>query len=166
MQSVALARRVAGRPVAAIQSSPLLRARQTAEAVAEASNDNAAVDVVDALNEIDFGRWTGRDFSTLETDAEWRRWNAERDVARPPDGEAMADAQGRAVAHVRDAAAAYAGETILMVSHCDIIRAVVAHYLGLPLTAMLRFDVDPASRSTLRVGDWGGQLLCLNEPCQ
>jgi broad specificity phosphatase PhoE len=48
------------------------------------------------------------------------------------------------------------------VSHSDIIRGVIAHYLGLGLDNMLRFDVDLGSVSTLVVGNWGGRLTRLN----
>jgi broad specificity phosphatase PhoE len=50
-----------------------------------------------------------------------------------------------------------------MVTHCDIIRAVIAHVLGLSLDHILRFDIDPASISRLAVGDWGAKILSLNE---
>jgi broad specificity phosphatase PhoE len=51
---------------------------------------------------------------------------------------------------------------IVCVSHSDIIRGVVAHYLGLSLDRMLAFDVDPGAITSLVVGEWGGRLLSLN----
>jgi probable phosphoglycerate mutase len=50
-----------------------------------------------------------------------------------------------------------------MVTHCDIIRAVVARVLGLSLDHFGRFDIDPASCTRLAVGDWGAKVLSLNE---
>ena len=50
-----------------------------------------------------------------------------------------------------------------MVSHCDVIRAVIARVLGLSLDRLLAFETDPASLSRIEVGNWGARLLSLNE---
>ena len=50
-----------------------------------------------------------------------------------------------------------------MVTHCDIIRGVLCHYLGLPFDNLLRFDIDAASVSTLIVGTWGARVAGMNE---
>ena len=47
-------------------------------------------------------------------------------------------------------------------SHSDIIKALGAHVLGLNLDLYHRFEVDPASVTTLVLGDWGAKLLRLN----
>jgi broad specificity phosphatase PhoE len=52
---------------------------------------------------------------------------------------------------------------VALVSHCDIIRGIIAHYLGLPLDNLLRFDIDPASVSRIVVGDWGARVISVNE---
>lgn len=156
-----LGRRLARETVAAVHSSPLDRTRATAAAIA--AHHGHAVQLAPDLNEIDFGDWNGCSFDELEGDPDWRRWNSARASSRPPGGEAMAEAQARAVAHVERSAAAHDGAGVVLVSHCDIIRAVVAHYLGLPLDHLLRFDIDPASVSTLVVGGWGGRVISLNE---
>jgi probable phosphoglycerate mutase len=50
-----------------------------------------------------------------------------------------------------------------MVTHCDIIRAIVAAVLGLSLDRILRFDVSPATISRIAAGEWGERLMTLNE---
>lgn len=157
-----LAERLRRYPIEAIHSSPRRRAFETAEIVAGRSS--IEVQTVDALDEIDFGGWTGQSFTGLEEDPQWQRWNSARSAATPPGGESMAEAAGRAVAHV-EAVARGKGLTLL-VTHCDIIRGVVAHYLGLVLDRMLRFDVNPASLTILDVGSRGGRLVALNERCE
>jgi probable phosphoglycerate mutase len=142
-----------------VQSSPVQRARETAAAVA----GERPVEIVEALHEIDFGDWTGRRFDSLEGDPEWSRWNTLRSQACPPGGENMAQAQQRALDHLRAAAARHPGQTIAMVTHCDVIRAVVAAVLGLSLDHILRFDVDPASVTRVVAGEWGERLVSLNE---
>ena len=149
-----------GEAVAAIHSSPRLRARETARAIAERLE--LEVELTDALDEVDFGAWTGRSFAELDGDPDWTRWNVARATAATPGGETMAQATARAVAHIDDIAGREWPGAVLCVSHCDVIRGVVAHYLGLGLDRLLAFDIDPGSISTLLVGPWGGRVLALN----
>ncbi|USI73849.1 histidine phosphatase family protein [Sphingomonas morindae] len=156
-QAEALGRWAAARPIGAVFSSPRRRACETAGAL------GLPVSVDERLDEIDFGLWTGRPFAQLAADPDWTRWNEAREAARPPEGETMAAATARAVACVEARSAAATPGPVVLVSHCDIIRGVVAHYLGLSLDRLLAFDVDPASVTTLSVGGWGGRLVQLNE---
>ncbi len=148
-------------PLSAVYTSPRERAWYTAREIAEPHELKVAAE--DRLDEVDFGEWTGCSFAELEGDADWSRWNEERASARPPGGESMAEATDRAFAFLAEAAAEHGGETIVAVSHCDIIRGVIAHYLGLPLDNLLRFDIDPASVSRLTLGSWGARVMSVNE---
>jgi len=148
-------------PLAAVYSSPRERAFYTARAIAE--QHEMKPQVADDLDELNFGDWTGRSFDDLEGDPLWDEWNGSRGSARPPAGESMAEAVTRAVAGLEELAADHADEMIAAVSHCDIIRGVIAHYLGLPLDNLLRFDVDPASVSRVAVGNWGARIMTINE---
>lgn len=148
-------------PLAAVYSSPLERAWYTAREIAEPHD--LPVQVVEELNEIDFGEWTGAQFSDLEGDETWQQWNEARGSARCPGGESMTEAVERARGGVEAIASAHDGETVTAVTHCDIIRGVLAHYLGLPLDNLLRFDVEPASISTLELGRWGARVKSINE---
>ena len=150
----------AARRVRTIHSSPRPRTLQTAEIVAARIGTDLAI--VDALDEIDFGSWTGRSFADLDGDPSWMRWNSRRSGACPPGGETMAAAAARITGHI-DAVAASGQSHVLCVSHGDLIRGTIAHCLGMDLDHLLRFDVDPASLSTLAVGRWGTRLTCLNE---
>ena len=157
-EAARLAERLAAVPLAAIHTSPQVRAVQTAQAVA--NRTGAPIVHASALDEIDFGGWSGRPFSDLARDAEWTRWNTVRAAARPPGGETMAAAAARAVAHIQGVRG---DGPVLCVSHCDIIRAVVARYLGMPLNNLLRFDCDPASLTTLARWPGGARVVALNE---
>ena len=148
-------------PLAAVYSSPRERAYYTARSIAEALD--LKVQIEDGLDEVDFGDWTGMSFDALEGDPGWSEWNEARGSARPPGGESMAEAVERSAAALEAIAAGHAGATIVCVSHCDIIRGVIARYLGLPLDNMLRFDVDPASVSRLALGSWGARIMTVNE---
>jgi broad specificity phosphatase PhoE len=148
-------------PIAAIYSSPRERAWYTAREIAEPHGLKPII--LDDLDEVDFGTWSGRRFAELEADAEWRRWNEARAEARAPGGESMAEAVARASSALANVARDHDGQTIVAVSHCDIIRGLIAHHLGLGLDHLLRFDVDPASVSRLTLGTWGAHINSINE---
>ena len=117
-----------------------------------------------ALDEVHFGeRWQGQDFDTLNRDEQWRKWNAVRSFARTAGGESMIDVQARAMAVVERLVAEHVQKTVALVSHSEIIKAVVSHVLGLPIDAWPRFEIAPASITTIVVGPWGGKILTLNE---
>jgi broad specificity phosphatase PhoE len=158
-QAAAVAERLARENIRVIHTSPRERAVQTAEIIAD--HIGAPVEIVDALDEIEFGAWSGRSFDDLAGDPEWNAWNARRGSTRPPGGETMEAAVMRARAHVATLAAEAGG--VVCVSHCDIIRGLIADALGLPFDNLLRFDIDTASLSTLVVGSWGARVVSLNE---
>lgn len=147
--------------IAAVYSSPRERAWYTARDIAEPHDID--VQVSDALDEIDFGQWAGARFSDLEGDEDWQRWNEQRGSARCPGGESMSEAVERAQSVLETIAGDHDGETVVAVTHCDIIRGVLARCLGMPLDNILRLDVDPASISTLELGRWGARVRSINE---
>ncbi len=148
-------------PLAAVYSSPRERAYYTARAIAE--QHELKVEIADGLDELDFGEWTGLPFDQLEGDPLWDQWNSARSITSPPGGESMEEACRRAVDQLQALATAHSDQMIAAVSHCDIIRGVLAYFLGLSLDNLLRFDIDPASVSRLVVGSWGARVMSINE---
>lgn len=159
-QTAALAERFSGMALDAILSSPIERARQTAAAIGTVLDLEVGIDA--GLNEIDFGAWTGAALSALDGSAAWDAWNRQRSIARCPGGETMAAAQDRAltaIAHARRY------RQVAMVSHQDILKSVLAHYLGLSLDHLHRFALDPASHSVVTVFDDGtARVDAVNRP--
>lgn len=153
-----LAQRLADVPLVAIHASPRRRARDTAGAVAAAHD--LPVTIERELDEIDFGDWSGRRFDALHDDPAWQAWNSERAAAVTPAGDSMAAAVARGVACIARVAQAGA---VLCVSHCDVIRGLVAHYLGLGAERIFAFDCDPASLTVIALDDGGARLVTLNE---
>lgn len=146
-------------PLSSIHTSPRARTQQTA---APAAARAGLVPVVaPALDEIDFGAFTGRDFASLDADADWQRWNAERDTARCPGGETMAQAVERAWRYIHAIPADDA--PALCVTHCDVIRGLVVRHFGMSFTRIYGFDCDPGSVTTLQVTDTDTRLVALNE---
>jgi broad specificity phosphatase PhoE len=162
VEAEGIRRRFADVPLTAIHSSPRMRAWETAGPVA--ADHALPIERVAALDEIDFGAWRGQSFAELAHDAAWHAWNAARGSAPTPGGETMAEAAARAVNHI--GGLAQTAGTFLCVTHCDVIRGVVAHYLGLHADRLLAFDVDPGSVTTLEMYDAGeARLVRLNERC-
>lgn len=159
-QTAALARRLAGRDVAAIAASPRRRTFETAAILGQGLG--LVPEPAAAWDEIDFGAWSGARFSDLDADPAWQHWNAARSIAPTPGGETMAAAVARVLAHL-DGLADQGGGPVLCVSHCDVIRGVIAHALGLPLDNILRFEVAPASVSWVMAhGQGTAHVLTMN----
>ena len=143
-------------------SSPLARCRQTAAAVA----GPVPVALDPDLREIDFGRWENRTFADVQA-AEPElvaRW-AEYDPSFAfPGGERLDDFQAR-VARVAERLAGDPAETMLVVSHAGVIRALLCHYLGLRPAQYVLFDVGYASITMLRLFNGRG-VLAIDAACQ
>jgi broad specificity phosphatase PhoE len=160
-QAAILADLLGTEAIAAVYASPRERAWYTARDIAEPHG--LKPELAEDLDEVDFGDWTGAEFAALEAEPAWQDWNERRGSARCPGGETMAEAAARAWACIAEIARLHDGEQIVAVSHGDIIRALIARVLGLPLDNLLRFDVDPASVSRIAVGNWGSRVLSVNE---
>lgn len=159
-EAVQVAEHMSHERVEAIYSSPQARARQTAQPIGERLA--LPVQIAAELDEIDFGRWSGLSFAELDGQPLWSAWNTARSITRPPGGETMLEAQLRIVRQMERARDDHAGGRVVFVSHGDMIKAAVAHCLGLPLDALARFEIAPASVSTIVLGAWGAKLLSLN----
>jgi len=161
-QAQRLGERMRRESFAAIIASPRERTRETALAISDAAGVGP-VKIAGELDEIDFGAWSGRSFDELNSDPAWRHWNGNRGEASTPAGETMAQVQERVASFTRRIADAGAGRAVVLVSHADVIKAAVCHFLGVPLANLDRFEISPASVTTLVIGGWGSKLLALNE---
>jgi probable phosphomutase (TIGR03848 family) len=159
-EAEALAQRLEGWPIQALYSSPLERARGTAAPIA--ARLRLEVQIVDELNEVEFGEWTNRTLVDLHQLEEWRRFNSFRSGSRIPDGESMIEVQGRMLRLIERLCALYPKQTVALVSHGDVIKTTLAYYLGLPLDLFQRIELSPASLSVVRAGPYGPEVLLIN----
>ena len=159
-QARGLAARFGREEVAAVYSSPLERARETAAPIATALGQ--AVRTAPDLIEIDFGEWTGLAFDDLRRDERWHVWNRDREAGGPPGGETMRATQDRAAIAVEHFLADHPDGTVVAVSHSDVIKAVVCRQLGLSLDRYGAFEIGPASVTSLVLWPGGGKVLSLN----
>lgn len=160
-QADRLAERFAGARVAAVCSSPLERAMETAEPIATVLG--LAPRTREEFLEMEFGDWTGRRFDALDGDAGFRRFNTLRSCSGAPGGELMLQVQARMVQGLESLRIEHAGQTVIVVGHGDPIRAALAHYLGMPLDLMLRLTVDVASVSVVEVDEASVRVLAIND---
>ena len=156
-----LADRFRNEAIAAVITSPLERARETAEVIAD--RIGVPVEIDEALTEIDFGEWTGQSFDALDPDPHWRLWNSSRSTTRPPGGEPMSAAQARIVHRIERLREEHPEAQVILVGHCDVIKSALAHHLGLSLDRYDRFEISPASVSVLALWPGGSRVMSLNE---
>ena len=145
-QARSAAAAIAASPPSAIYASPCRRTLETAAVLAEAFR--LPVTQEPALDELDFGNWAGKRFAELEKDPRWTEWNVHRSTARCPDGETMGEAQARALAFAFEAAARHSSPPVL-VTHCDIIRALHCWSQRTSLDHIHAIDCPPGSLSAL-----------------
>lgn len=160
-QAERLVERLDGVRIDTIVSSPLERCRETAAPLAKARG--RAVDVGRAWIEVGYGEWTGRSISQLRRTKLWRRVMFAPSNVRFPGGESLLEVQGRAVAATLDIAARQARGTVVVVSHADVIRLLVAHVAGMHADHLQRLSIDTASITAVSISDGFPRLLTVND---
>ena len=161
-------------PIDFLVSSPMTRTVETARRIAAESEQKLAVKREAGINEFDYGDWSGRKITELAKKPLWAQIQSTPSTVTFPNGEAMADASARAIRAVRKwALEAGPKGVVVMVSHGDIIKAILADALGMHLDLFQRIVVDPGSVSVveytghrplvLRINDTGRDPLAVSE---
>ncbi len=161
-QAQALAQRLSSVEIAAIYASPLERTQETAEIVAT-HHHHLPVITREGLGEVRYGRWTGQSLEQLRQRKLWRTVQITPSQAQFPGGERMYEMQTRIVSELEHLHAQHPKQTIAVISHADVIKAAVAHYVGLHLDLFQRLVISPASLTTVALGGSMPHLLCLND---
>ena len=155
VQSEAVARALAGGAVAAVYTSPLERARTSAEVIAKPHR--LAVSVEPAFREMAFGEWEGltRDEAAARFPESMAAWAATPHLVVPPGGEALTDVAARVAQGVRELIALHEGETVVLVSHAIVTRLLVLAALGLGAERLWTVDASPAGITEIEYqGAW------------
>jgi probable phosphoglycerate mutase len=160
MQAQQLAERLAKVPLAAIYSSPLERAVETAEPVAKGHYLETVINK--DFIEIDFGEWTNCSFEDLQHQQPFQLFNSFRSCTRIPGGELMLEAQARIVAGLQKLCVQHQNETVAVVSHSDLIKAAIAYYAGIHLDLFQRIEISPASVSIVEVYKETARITLVN----
>ena len=157
-QARAVARRMATIPLQKIYASPLLRAYQTAQAIAE--RVELTIQPVADFREVGLGIWEGVPVQMLRRrhPALYRKWLHTPSRARIPGGEGIARFQRRVLAAFRAVLEeADHGRTVAIITHGGVVRAVVAHVLGIPFDPLMR-GISLGNTSLTRLTRTGGRL--------
>lgn len=147
------AQRLAELPIKAIYSSPVTRCLETAVPIAETHQ----LDVIqlEAVGEVRYGDWEGKKIKKLAKDKRWFVVQFFPSRLRFPQGEALREVQFRAIQAIEKLASQHVNEMIVVVSHADLIKLVLAHYLGVHMDLFQRLVISPASISMVTLPENG-----------
>lgn len=172
-QVTALADRLSGVPLSCVVTSPLQRCQETTDLLLAGRDDVDRHDD-ERVGEVRYGDWSGQELKKLAKDPLWKVVQSHPSAMTFPGegGESLSDMATRAVQAVRDWNARLGEDAVyVVVSHGDVIKAVLADALGLHLDQFQRIVVDPGSVSVVtytqlrpfvvRSNDVGGDLTFL-----
>ncbi len=147
-QAAAIGQRLAATRIDALYASPLDRTVETAQAIL-AHHPALSLNLLEAIGEVKCGDWQGQELGKLARRKVWRTVQMAPSRFQFPGGETFRSAQQRAVDALELLRERHARQTVAVVSHSDIIKLVVAHYIGLPLDLFQRIEISTASLTVL-----------------
>ena len=141
------AKRLAKLPIKQIYSSPVTRCLETAEYIAKSQK----LDIIELedVGEVRYGEWEGKKIKKLATKPEWHAVQYYPSRFQFPNGEALREVQFRAIQALEKLSTQHQDDIIVVVSHADLIKLVLAHYLGTHIDLFQRIVISPASVSVL-----------------
>ena len=147
----------------AIYTSPMARSVATAAAIAKACG--VAAKTCEDLNDIDYGAWTFKTFEEARTQNPdlFAAWFATPQLVRFPNGESVQDLVARAANALRMALERHADETIVLVGHDSVNRAILLQLLDQPLSAYWRLAQEPCCINEIDVAAGKIRVLRVNE---
>lgn len=160
-QAQALAQVLKKAPLKAIYSSPLERALETAQPLAQ--THQLEVRIHPGLVELDYGEWQGKSLKGLRRLKSWKIVQSMPSLMQFPKGEMILEAQYRITQTLHEIANQYAdGDWVVCVTHADPIKLAIAHFLGMPLDTYQRLNVGLASINALFLDHQSVRLVALN----
>ena len=142
------AERLSHLPITALYSSPVERCMQTASYIGQTLE--LEIRPLEAVGEVRYGDWEGAEIEQLSKEKSWFAVQHFPSRFRFPQGEALRDVQSRAVAALETLSADHEPrDMIVVVSHADLIKLVLAHYLGVHIDLFQRIVISPASISAI-----------------
>jgi broad specificity phosphatase PhoE len=139
-QAAGLGRALRAVPLAAVYTSPLRRALDTAAPLARAQGLEPLLH--EGLRELDFGELEGQPYERIEAERPelFRAWMEEPWAVRFPGGEGLADLRARVLAAVGEIRERHADDAVALVAHGGVVRVVLADALGLADGAVFRLE--------------------------
>lgn len=153
-QAAAAAERLAALPIKAIYCSPVLRCRETADFIA--NSQDLPVNLLEEIGEVRYGKWEGKKIKKLAKKKKWFTVQFFPSRMQFPGGDTLRGVQTRGVDAIETLAQTHDDKDIIVVvSHADLIKLVLAHYLGVHIDLFQRIMVSPASVSMLHLAKNG-----------
>jgi len=153
-QAKQVAERLSHLPIAAVYSSPVTRCMETAAYIGRELN--LEVSELAAVGEVRYGEWEGEEIEKLSKEEAWYAVQHFPSRFRFPEGEALRQVQARAVDALEALSARHGKrEMVVVVSHADLIKLTLAHYLGVHIDLFQRIVISPASISALALTEKG-----------
>jgi probable phosphoglycerate mutase len=147
-QAQALAATLQNLPIKAIFSSPLERALETAQPLADVKK--MEISICENLSEINFGGWQGKTIKQMRRLKLWETVQKHPSQMQFPNGESFIAAQNRLVDCITQISENHESfDLVACFSHSDAIRLLVAYYLNIPLDSFQRIHINTASISTI-----------------
>ncbi len=162
-QAQALGEALKDVPLKALYSSPLERAMETAQPIAE-SHQLPILQEPD-LMDTDIGKWQGKSLAVLRLTKAWKIVQSAPSRFRFPEGESFVDAQTRYVDALERIIQKHhkPQDVVAVVFHADPIKLAVCHFMGMPLDHFQRLSCDTASLTALHVSESNANLIKLNQ---
>jgi alpha-ribazole phosphatase len=162
-QAKAVADRLAADRLDAIYASDLLRAWETAQAIAEPHALKVRADA--RLREMSYGEWQGLTYREIAEQAPeaLAAWNADRVHTTPPGGESLADLAGRARRVLDEIRQAHTKGTVALVSHGGTVRMLLCVLVGHPPGLYWQFEVDNTGLGEIEIQDRGPVVIRWND---
>jgi len=148
--------------IRAVYSSDLLRARQTADAVA--TRLGLQVQVRPALREMHFGEWEGLSWNQIakrypKLSAVWMERFPRRSI---PGAESLSQFEKRIAAGIREVVAANQGQSAVIVTHAGVIRFTLGKVLGLPARNVFRLAQNSCALNVIEYPQDGAVVRLVN----
>ncbi len=164
-QAQAVAQRVAAFPLAAIYSSPLKRAMETARPAAQKSG--LTVQPLEGLIDIDYGDWGGRspaEVAEMYPDL-YHQWHHSPHLVTFPAGESLDEVRSRTLAAVQEIALSHQAQTVLLVAHQVVNKVLVCALLGLDNSHFWRIQQDNGCINIFDYEEGEFKAVLINDTC-
>ena len=158
-QALVVSKEFSDKKFAKIYSSPLTRCLETLQPLATTLKKE--IEIADGLIEMEYGDWSGKKLALLSKNKLWKAIQTRPSLVRFPNGESFLEMQNRSLEAVTKLAVP--GKNILMCSHGDVIKAIVAGLIGLHLDKFQSLAIDPASITILDISGDTARLRLLND---
>lgn len=164
-QAEALGARLSTEKLTAIYASPLERTMETAEAIVK-HHEGLTIQQEEGIGEVKYGKWEGKKIKKLAKKKKWQIVQHVPSRMTFPEGESMRGTQMRAVDTIEALYQHYQADKeakVVLVFHADLIKMVVAYYLGVHLDLFQRIVISPASITRLQLNEGRPFLVTIND---